>query len=44
MYDNSYIQRKVAMSRMQDANMAATEITVQGELSRICSRLLFQDD
>src|ERR1700751_4624717 len=34
--------------RMQDANMAATEITDQGELSRptyrrICSRLLFQD-
>jgi hypothetical protein len=48
MYDNSYIQWKVAMARMQDANMAATEITEQGELSRptyrrICSRLLFQD-
>jgi hypothetical protein len=30
----SYIQWKVAMARMQDANMATTEITEQGELTR----------
>jgi hypothetical protein len=37
-YDYSSMQWKVAMARMQDANMAATEITEQGELTRPTSR------
>ena len=38
MSEYSYIQWKIAMARMQDANMAATEITEQGELTRPTSR------
>jgi hypothetical protein len=30
----SYMQWKVAMGRMQDANLAATEITEQGQPTR----------
>jgi hypothetical protein len=30
----SYMQWKVAMARMQDANLAATEITDQGQPTR----------
>jgi hypothetical protein len=33
-----YIHWKIAMARMQDANLAATEITEQGELTRPTSR------
>jgi hypothetical protein len=38
MYEYSYIQWKVAMARMHEANMAATEITEQGEPTRPTSR------
>jgi hypothetical protein len=38
MYDQSSIQWQVAMARMRDANMATTEITEQGELTRPTSR------
>jgi hypothetical protein len=34
----SYIQWKIAMSRMQDANMAASEITEQGSLTQPAAR------
>jgi hypothetical protein len=40
MYEYSYKQWKVAMARMQDANMAATEITEQGEPTRPTSRTI----
>jgi hypothetical protein len=38
MSEYSHIQWKIAMARMQDANMAATEITEQDELTRPTSR------
>jgi hypothetical protein len=34
----SYIQWRVAMARMQDANMAATEITEHGQPARSDAR------
>jgi hypothetical protein len=34
----SYIQWKIAMARMQDANMAASEITEQGSLTQPAAR------
>ena len=34
----SYIQWRVAMARMQDANMAATEITEHGQPARFDAR------
>jgi hypothetical protein len=34
----SYIQWKIAMARMQDANMAATEITEHGQPTRTDAR------
>ena len=38
MSEYPYIQWKIAMARMQNAYMAATEITEQGELTRPTSR------
>jgi hypothetical protein len=38
MYDQSSVQWQIAMARMQDANMAAIEITEEGELTRPTSR------
>jgi hypothetical protein len=34
----SYIQWKIAMARMQEANMAASEITEQGSLTQPAAR------
>ena len=34
----SYIQWKIAMARMQEANMAASEITEQGSLNQPAAR------
>jgi hypothetical protein len=36
MYGYAYIQWKIALARMHDANMAATEITQQGQLTQSC--------
>jgi hypothetical protein len=36
----SYIQWKIAMARMQDANMATSEITEQGQINRPATRTI----
>jgi hypothetical protein len=38
MYGYAYIQWKIALARMHDANMAATEITQQGQLTSPAAR------
>jgi hypothetical protein len=38
----SYMQSKVAMARIQDANLAATEITEQGQPTRREARKIAQ--
>jgi hypothetical protein len=36
----SYIQWKIAMASMQDANMATSEITEQGQINRPATRTI----
>ena len=38
MYGYAYIQWKIVLARMHDANMAATEITQQGQLTSPAAR------
>jgi hypothetical protein len=38
MYGYAYIQWKIAMARMQDANVAEAEITPDGKLTRPATR------